>query len=182
MMILVVLLLPQVVQTLQPSQAFAVAKTCLTQTTESCTIADLEEAYKILDSDVLRSEWSEAQQSDIDDLWRVIKMVYNGATVPEAIAARLDRFPGASGANAYQTALLCLDPHNSEICALEDLEAAFKVLDDEKIRNECSSAQMQVVDQLWRAIKLCYQGRKPAEAVLQAWHRRDQPARVRLYT
>mmetsp|Transcript_20951 Transcript_20951/g.83491 ORF Transcript_20951/g.83491 Transcript_20951/m.83491 type:complete len:254 (-) Transcript_20951:1807-2568(-) len=190
------------------AKAYEIATTCLTghASAEACSLETLEAAYRVLDSEVIRSECSAAQQRDVDELWRVIKLCYNGASVADAVAARgVPRFAsssaarddgapaketaaspdaafrGESGAEAYQRTLLCLDPHNGESCDLDELEAAFAVLDHEKIRAEASPAQTQVIDQLWRAIKACYDGRAVDDAVKHTWAQRDGASRDRLY-
>merc|ERR1712160_127920 len=70
--------------------AFAEALACLSPETPDarCSLAIMEAAFKELDSELVRLECSLAQQDVIDDLWRLIKMLHNGATRQEAIAAK----------------------------------------------------------------------------------------------
>ena len=61
---------------------------------------------------------------------------------------------GSSGASAYETLKTCLEGDHSPAaeaieCDLGALEEAFKILDSEVIRAECSESQLNDVSELW---------------------------------
>lgn len=147
------------------AEAYVRAKSCLEGTSFECNIEELEAAYRVLDQEVIRAECSEAQQQDIDELWRIIKMVYNGASITDAlIARRASLFPAPE---AYETALQCLDP--TQECEVEEMASAYDELNE--VRPTCSPAQLQVINQLERALSSSPQ---------KAWAWRESEARSRL--
>jgi len=54
---------------------------------DCCSLDAMESTFKLLDSELVRLECNDHQGNVIDDLWRLIKMTYNGATRQEALAA-----------------------------------------------------------------------------------------------
>lgn len=167
------------------SDAFAQALEFLSlQTPEDrCTVEAMEAAFRALDSELVRLECSEAQQNVIDDLWRLIKMIYNGSTRQEALEARLPgQIQDNTAAQAYDKVLLCLNPGSAEStkCTLEDLESSHDVLDAHGVRENFSDAQNQVFVQLEQAIQGAKGGDTMQAAIRKAWTRRENAARSRL--
>ena len=63
--------------------------------------------------------------------------------------------------------MMCLSLESDEqYCSIEVMEDAFRALDDEMVRGECSPAHEAQIDELWRIIKLCYGGATRREAIL----------------
>jgi len=165
--------------------AFAQALEFLSpQTAEDrCSLKSMEAAFAALDSELVRLECSEAQQNVIDDLWRLIKMIYNGSTRKEALEAR---HPGQIqdnvAAQAYGRALLCLNPGSVEFtkCTLEDLEQCYHTLHSYGMQQNFSPAQSQVITQLQRAVQGAKGGETVQAAIRKAWADRENAARMRL--
>jgi len=138
----------------------------------------MESAYK-----EITSQTACGPTTIIDDLWRLIKMIYNGATRLEALAARNpENIQNEEAAKAYAKALQCLNPASSEAmtCSLKDLESAFRSLSREGTRTEFSQAQNQVVDQMQKAIQTAKNGDSVHAAIKKVWEERDNAARSRL--
>ena len=73
---------------------------------ESCSIAYLEDVFRKVDTEKVRSECDAEQEAKIDELWKIIKMMYGGASRKEAIIARRKLpVPDTAVADAYS---LCL--------------------------------------------------------------------------
>jgi hypothetical protein len=145
---------------------------------DGCSLEAMESTFRELDSELVRLECSDAQQTVIDDLWRLIKMMYNGATRQEALAARRpDRIQDHSLAQAFKKVLLYLNPSSSEsaTCSQSDLESHFRMLN--AARAEFSGAQNQVIDQLEKAVHGVKGGDSVQTAVKKAWDDRDNAAR-----
>lgn len=150
---------------------------------EHCPTVAMEEAFRVLDSELIRLECSETQQNVIDDLWRLIKMTYNGATRQEALAARQpERIQGSSTAQMYGEVLKYLNPNSAECSnsSLDDLESAYSVLSADSLRSNFSAAQNQVIDQLQKVIQGVKGGDAVQVAIGKAWRYRDDAARIRL--
>jgi hypothetical protein len=149
---------------------------------ECCPLVALEEAFRVLDSELVRCECSEAHQNVIDDLWRLIKMKYNGASRQEALAARKpDEIQDMSAAEVYGKVLHYLNPNSAECasCSLADLELAYGILSTKSLRSVFSVAQNQVIDQLEKAIQSAKGGNSIQVAIEKAWSTRDNAARQR---
>jgi len=144
----------------------------------------MESTFKSLDSDLLRLECTDAQQNVIDDLWRLIKMMYNGATRQEALAARHpDKIEDSLASRLYRKVLQCMNPNSSQCseCTLDELEEAHNALAGYGADQlELSSAQIQVIGQLRKAIQGSKGGDPVQVAIKKAWKERDDAARQRL--
>jgi hypothetical protein len=157
---------------------------------ERCSLGAMESAFRVLDSELVRLECTDAHQEVIDDLWRLIKMIYSGATRQEALAARrpeeiLDSDIWQKGRHivqAYKKTLRYINPASFESanCSLGDLESACAALEAYGFRVKFSNAQKQVVYQLQKIIKLAKDGDSVQAAIRQAWSARDTAARVKL--
>jgi len=80
----------------------------------------------------VRSECDAAQQEKIDELWKIIKMMYGGASRTEAIIARRELpVPDTAVADAYQLCLRFLNPATSAAagCSFLALKRALELLD-----------------------------------------------------
>ena len=66
--------------------------------------------------------------------------------------------PNAPARWVARKALFCLSSGSAddECGGLAEMEAAFRVLDSELVRSECMDNQLEVIDDLWRAIKMMY--------------------------
>jgi hypothetical protein len=149
---------------------------------DRCSLGAMEEVFRTLDSELVRLECSEAQQNVIDDLWRLIKMIYNGSTRQEALEARLPgQIQDNSVAQAYGKVLQHLNPGSVESakCTLEDLESAYKILDGHAVKENFSHAQNQVIAQLQKAIQGAKGGDTVQVAIRNAWADRENAARAR---
>mmetsp|Transcript_67018 Transcript_67018/g.132149 ORF Transcript_67018/g.132149 Transcript_67018/m.132149 type:complete len:272 (-) Transcript_67018:456-1271(-) len=161
------------------------APKCLSAETpeELCSLEVMESVYKEMTSAIVRDELSPAQKSHADDVWRLIKMIYNGATRLEALAARNpDHIQSEAVAKAYAKALCCLNPTSPEAmeCSLEDLELASRCLEAARVQPEFSQAQNQVVDQLRKTIQTANGGDSVHAAIKNVWEDRDNAARSKL--
>lgn len=148
---------------------------------ERCSLEVMEAVMKLLH--VARNECTQAQQTEIDDLWRVLKMIYNGATRQEALAAsKADCIGGEVLAKAYGQALCYLNPKraDSKACSVEDLENTYKILEAKEAHSNFSQAQNQVIDQLRKAIQDAKGGASVEAAILHVWEDRNNTAQRRL--
>merc|ERR1712216_541811 len=167
------------------ADAFARALECLSPVSsdDRCSLQVMESTFQDLDAELVRNECNEAQQNVVDDLWRLIKMMYNGATRQEALAARRpEELPGDDVAEAYKKVLRYLNPQSPEsaVCSLGDLQSAYETLGAASVREKLSRAQNQVVDQLQKAIKGTSGTDAPQASMTKAWKDRDEAARSRL--
>jgi len=139
-----------------------------------CSLTVMESTFRELDSDLIRNECSKSQENVIDDLWRLIKMIYNGAMRKEALMARQ---PGLN--HSADKALSYLNPRSTEAgqCTLEDLS---QVLDSLQAKAQSDQAQKQVIEQLRKVIQLIHTGNSVQTAIQEAWNARDRCARERL--
>jgi hypothetical protein len=150
---------------------------------DRCTLEAMEATFRALDSELVRQECSEPQQDVIDDLWRLIKMIYNGSTRKEALEARLPgQIQDSSAATAYSKVLQYLNPSSIESAkyTLEDLESSYRILDSGGIQDNYSHAQNQVIVQLQKAIQGAKAGETVQASIRKAWEDRERTARTRL--
>eukprot|EP00629_Pelagomonadales_sp_RCC1024_P009320 CAMPEP_0119265140 /NCGR_PEP_ID=MMETSP1329-20130426/4041_1 /TAXON_ID=114041 /ORGANISM="Genus nov. species nov., Strain RCC1024" /LENGTH=209 /DNA_ID=CAMNT_0007264951 /DNA_START=151 /DNA_END=776 /DNA_ORIENTATION=- len=149
---------------------------------EQCTISYLEDTFKAVDAESVRRECDSAMENQIDELWRVIKLMYGGATRREAIAARRG-LPAARDGSvdaAYRLCLRFLNPATSEAAGAsrEALERALELLDCEG--DEClalNEGQLQVLDQLRKVVARLADGMEAQAAVQATWDAREAEAR-----
>lgn len=150
---------------------------------DRCTLQAMEAVFTTLDSELIRLECSEVQENVIDDLWRLIKMIYNGSTRKEALEARLaGQIQDTSAAEAYGKSLLYLNPGSVEFtkCSLEDLEQSYQILQSYGKQQNFSHAQSQVITQLQKAVQGAKGGETVQAAIREAWAERENIARNKI--
>lgn len=150
---------------------------------ERCSLEVMESCYKELCQETCRAKCSQLEQQQIDDLWRLIKMVYNGATRQEALAARNPQCIADSHvAQVYAKVLLLLKPSSAESkeCSLQDLQSAHLALKAKEVQTEFSQAQNQIVDHLCKVIQYVKEGDNVHASIKKAWEQRDAAAHTRL--
>ena len=151
---------------------------------ESCSIAYLEDVFRKVDTEKVRSECDADQEAKIDELWKIIKMMYGGASRKEAIIARRKLpVPDTAVADAYSLCLRFLNPATSKQagCSKEALDRALELLDCEG--DEClalNEGQLQVLDQLHKCVDRIDAGESVEAAVQNTWDAREAVARKRL--
>ena len=151
---------------------------------ESCSIAYLEDVFRKVDTEKVRSECDADQEAKIDELWKIIKMMYGGASGKEAIIARRKLpVPDTAVADAYSLCLRFLNPATSKQagCSKEALDRALELLDCEG--DEClalNEGQLQVLDQLHKCVDRIAAGESVEAAVQNTWDAREAVARKRL--
>ena len=151
---------------------------------ESCSIAYLEDVFRKVDTEKVRSECDADQEAKIDELWKIIKMMYGGASRKEAIVARRKLpVPDTAVADAYSLCLRFLNPATSKAagCSKEALDRALELLDCEG--DEClalNEGQLQVLDQLHKCVDRIAAGESVEAAVQNTWDAREAVARKRL--
>ena len=151
---------------------------------EGCTIAYLEDVFRKVDTEKVRSECDADQEAKIDELWKIIKMMYGGASRKEAIIARRKLpVPDTAVADAYLLCLRFLNPATSKAagCSKEALDRALELLDCEG--DEClalNEGQLQVLDQLHKCVDRIDAGESVEAAVQDTWDAREAVARKRL--
>ena len=151
---------------------------------ESCSIAYLEDVFRKVDTEKVRSECDADQEAKIDELWKIIKMMYGGASRKEAIIARRKLpVPDTAVADAYSLCLRWLNPATSKEagCSKEALDRALELLDCEG--DEClalNEGQLQVLDQLHKCVDRIDAGESVEAAVQNTWDAREAVARKRL--
>ena len=171
---------------------------------ESCSIAYLEDVFRKVDTEKVqgrrplprhrrdekpslsqvRSECDADQEAKIDELWKIIKMMYGGASRKEAIVARRKLpVPDTGVADAYSLCLRFLNPATSKAagCSKEALDRALELLDCEG--DEClalNEGQLQVLDQLHKCVDRIDAGESVEAAVQNTWDAREAVARKRL--
>ena len=151
---------------------------------ESCSIAYLEDVFRKVDTEKVRSECDADQEAKIDELWKIIKMMYGGASRKEAIIARRKLpVPDTAVADAYSLCLRFLNPATSKAagCSKEALDRALELLDCEG--DEClalNEGQLQVLDQLHKCVDRIDAGESVEAAVQNTWDAREAVARKRL--
>ena len=151
---------------------------------ESCSIAYLEDVFRKVDTEKVRSECDADQEAKIDELWKIIKMMYGGASRKEAIIARRKLpVPDTAVADAYSLCLRFLNPATSKAagCSKEALDRALELLDCEG--DEClalNEGQLQVLDQLHKCVDRIDAGESVEAAVQDTWDAREAVARKRL--
>ena len=151
---------------------------------ESCSIAYLEDVFRKVDTEKVRSECDADQEAKIDELWKIIKMMYGGASRKEAIVARRKLpVPDTAVADAYSLCLRFLNPATSKAagCSKEALDRALELLDCEG--DEClalNEGQLQVLDQLHKCVDRIDAGESVEAAVQNTWDAREAVARKRL--
>ena len=151
---------------------------------ESCSIAYLEDVFRKVDTEKVRSECDADQEAKIDELWKIIKMMYGGASRKEAIIARRKLpVPDTAVADAYSLCLRFLNPATSKQagCSKEALDRALELLDCEG--DEClalNEGQLQVLDQLHKCVDRIDAGESVEAAVQDTWDAREAVARKRL--
>ena len=164
------------------ADAFETALACLTpegSDGDRCTIEVMESAFRVLDSEMVRAECTPEHNEKIDELWRVIKMMYGGATRLEALAARSPSKIRAPQSDEYAKALRFLNPQTRDVdCSLADLESTLQIL--EIMAGECNRGQIQVIEQLRKAIARVKEGESVPNAIQTTWGDRDHAARARL--
>ena len=132
----------------------------------------------------VRSECDADQEAKIDELWKIIKMMYGGASRKEAIIARRKLpVPDTAVADAYSLCLRFLNPATSKAagCSKEALDRALELLDCEG--DEClalNEGQLQVLDQLHKCVDRIDAGESVEAAVQNTWDAREAVARKRL--
>ena len=132
----------------------------------------------------VRSECDADQEAKIDELWKIIKMMYGGASRKEAIVARRKLpVPDTGVADAYSLCLRFLNPATSKAagCSKEALDRALELLDCEG--DEClalNEGQLQVLDQLHKCVDRIDAGESVEAAVQNTWDAREAVARKRL--
>ena len=132
----------------------------------------------------VRSECDAEQEKKIDELWKIIKMMYGGASRKEAIIARRKLpVPDTAVADAYSLCLRWLNPATSKEagCSKEALDRALELLDCEG--DEClalNEGQLQVLDQLHKCVDRIDAGESVEAAVQDTWDAREAVARKRL--
>lgn len=164
------------------ADAFETALACLSpdeSDEDRCTIKVMEDAFRVLDSEMVRAECTPEHNEKIDELWRVIKMMYGGATRQEALAARSPSKIRVPQSDEYAKALQFLNPQTRDAdCSLADLESTLRVL--EIMAGECNRGQIQVIEQLRKAIAKVKAGDSIPSAIQTTWGDRDLAARARL--
>jgi len=130
---------------------------------EEDALEEMVETYRILDSEMVRSECSREAQEVVDELWRIIKLMYNGSSLGEAKEARnatqlqLNERGDSSVVNEiYKSILEYLNPRSSASSqvTIRELKRALSVLDSaETSRIRRTNAQSQVVSQLVKVIE-----------------------------
>jgi len=161
------------------------AQECLlpSSSDECCSLEVMESSFKELSQETFRAKCSQLEQQQIDDLWRLIKMVYNGATRQEALAARNPEcIPDGHVAQVYAKMLRFLKPSSpeSQEVSLQEMESAHRVLNAKEVQTELSQAQNQVVDQLRKAIQYVKEGDNVQASIQKVWDQRDAAAHFRL--
>ena len=168
------------------AEEFDAALQCLSLDSddESCSIAYLEDVFRKVDTEKVRSECDADQEAKIDELWKIIKMMYGGASRKEAIIARRKLpVPDTAVADAYSLCLRWLNPATSKQagCSKEALDRALELLDCEG--DEClalNEGQLQVLDQLHKCVDRIDAGESVEAAVQNTWDAREAVARKRL--
>jgi hypothetical protein len=140
---------------------------------------------------MIRNECSPDAEQVIDELWRVIKLMYGGSTRQEALAARMapKKNTGVSSgaqvvltSKVYALVLKYLNPESEEAktATLEDLTFAFRVIDSQ-IDNP-TEAQSQVAGQLAKAIGrvVSYKDGSVVDAIRRTWEEREMSSRAKL--
>ena len=151
---------------------------------ESYSIAYLEDIFRKVVTEKVRSECDADQEAKIDELWKIIKMMYGGASRKEAIIARRKLpVPDTAIADAYSLCLRWLNPATSKEagCSKEALDRALELLDCEG--DEClalNEGQLQVLDQLHKCVDRIDAGESVEAAVQDTWDAREAVARKRL--
>jgi len=166
------------------TEALESAAACLSPDApeECCSLEVMERSFKELSGEATRSECTPAQLMQINDLWRLIKMIYNGATRQEALAARHpENIQCNAVAQAYGQVLRYLNPNSTELveCSLDDLESASRTFGANV--GSFSQAQNQVIDQLHKLIQDVQDGDSVKTAIKNVWDARDNEARSRLF-
>jgi len=148
--------------------------------------------YRILDSEMVRSECSREAQEIVDELWRVIKLMYNGSSLQEAKQARDatqllnkgkdDKTTGGVANEVYKSILEYLNPRStaSSQVDIEELKRARYVLDSEPLRIHRTNAQSQVVNQLARVVGIYEESKdriSVEDAIKKTWMERENAAR-----
>jgi hypothetical protein len=173
------------------ANAYDKALMCLSLESDEqyCSIEVMEDAFRALDDEMVRGECSPAHEAQIDELWRIIKLCYGGATRREAILARRDILAAAGASDAaatsraYRVVLRFLDPRTSSAagCSEEALEQALAALDCEG--EEClalNEGELQVLEQLRKVVGRVRSGYGVQRAVEATWGERETAARSRL--
>merc|ERR1740117_2523603 len=166
------------------TEALESAAACLSPDApeECCSLEGMERSFKELSAEATRSKCTPAQLMQINDLWRLIKMIYNGATRQEALAARHpENIQCNAVAQAYGQVLRYLNPNSTELeeCSLDDLESASRTFGASV--GSFSQAQNQVIDQLHKIIQDVQDGDSVQTAIKNVWDARDNEARSRLF-
>jgi len=160
---------------------FADALLLLTPSDEDYDLERMVRIFSSLDAEMVRSTLTEPQQNMVDELWRVTKLVMNGSTRQEALAARRAPATDPKTAAVYGDVLRILDPSSglSSSADLNLLTRAFLALDQ---MGEKTAAQAQVVDQLSKVIgrAVSYPERTVEDAIRKTWEDREQMSRSRL--
>ncbi|GMH84206.1 hypothetical protein TrVE_jg7136 [Triparma verrucosa] len=143
-------------------------------------LEEMEQCFKHLDSELIRQECSETAENVIDELWRTIKLMYNGSSRMSAIAARQTRAAKRSPdrLRVYASVLKFLNPASAESkgCSLKDLKMAKAALEG-FIE---AGARTQVMGQLEKAIQGVEDGKTVQDSIAEAWEERERGARERL--
>ena len=169
--------------------AYDTALMCLSLEADECGIDVMEDAFRALDAEMVRQECSPVQAAQIDELWRVIKLMYGGASRREAILARRDFLASAdedsaSRSKAYRVVLSFLDPKTSASagCTGEALERALAALDCEgEACLALNEGELQVLEQLRKVVARVRGGGYDVQRAVEAtWAEREARARSRL--
>lgn len=161
---------------------FADALSILTPSKDDYNLERMVRTFSSLDAEMVRSTLTEQQQEIVNELWRITKLVMNGSTRSEALAARRAPATDSKTAALYGQVLRILDPSSglSSSADLDLLTRAFRALDRQMEKK--TLAQAQVVDQLSKVIgrAVSYPERTVEDAIRETWEDREQISRSRL--
>ncbi|GMH79173.1 hypothetical protein TL16_g08057 [Triparma laevis f. inornata] len=146
------------------------------------TLSEMEATFKHLDAELVRQSCSEPAEEVIDELWRTIKLMYNGSSRLSALASRQTKKAKRSPSRLrmYASVLSFLNPSSpsSKTCNLNDLKTSKAALQN---FIESDDAKIQVVVQLDKAIRGVEEGGLEVnDSIVKAWEERESLARERL--